>query len=259
MMRDLDRIVAYERACRKARVDPEFARRRLEVLGINNMYGFGSGGGSAASDPYFANVVVLLHFNGADGSTTFTDVKGHTFTGAGNAQIDTGSYAYGGASLQLDGTGDYVTASSSTDWDFGTGDYTIEFWFNGNSFAGQPFVCNTWVSPYPWGVDFTATNVRWSTNATVRIDAAHGISTGQWGHFAVARASSDTRVFIDGVQKGSTVVDSSSIGAQAICIGAKGDTLTFNFNGQVDDLRITKGVARYTTGFSPSGLEFPDS
>ena len=84
--------------------------------------------GVASGDPYFANVVALLHFDGADGSTTFTDVKGHTFTAAGNAQIDTAQSLFGGASLLLDGSGDYIWAADSADWDFGTADFAVELW-----------------------------------------------------------------------------------------------------------------------------------
>ena len=67
----------------------------------------------AVDDGY---TVALLHMDGADTSTTFTDESGKTWTANGNAQIDTAQSVFGGASGLFDGTGDYLSASDHADW-----------------------------------------------------------------------------------------------------------------------------------------------
>jgi len=69
---------------------------------------------------------LLLHMDGADGSTTFTDEAGHTVTANGNAQIDTAQNVFGGASGLFDGSSGYLTVPDSEDWNFGTGDFTFD-------------------------------------------------------------------------------------------------------------------------------------
>ena len=81
-----------------------------------------------SADPYFTNVVALLHMDGADGSTTFTDVKGHAFTAAGSAQIDTAQSKFGGASGLFAGPNDDISTPSSSDFAYGIGDFTWELW-----------------------------------------------------------------------------------------------------------------------------------
>lgn len=78
---------------------------------------------------FYGSVVALLHMNGSDASTTFTDQRGHTFTAAGNAQIDTAQSKFGGASGLFDASGDYISTPDSDEWSFGSGDFTIECWY----------------------------------------------------------------------------------------------------------------------------------
>ncbi|MBL7070810.1 MAG: S8 family serine peptidase [Candidatus Omnitrophica bacterium] len=87
------------------------------------------------SDVTDENTKLLLHSNGTDGSTTFTDSSDsdHTLTANGSAQIDTAEKKFGTASLLLNGTSDYLTAPDSPDWDIFTSnsdDWTIDLWIN---------------------------------------------------------------------------------------------------------------------------------
>ena len=77
--------------------------------------------------------VALLHFNGADASTTFIDESGKTWTASGNAQIDTAQSKFGGASGLFDGTGDSITTPDHADFDVGSGDFTVDFWMRQNT------------------------------------------------------------------------------------------------------------------------------
>lgn len=87
--------------------------------------------------------VALLHMNGADASTTFTDESGKTWTANGNAQIDTAQSVFGGASGLFDGTGDFISSADSNDWQFDGGsnsnEWTADFRirFNGDPGTGN--------------------------------------------------------------------------------------------------------------------------
>ena len=88
----------------------------------------------------------LLHFDGADASTTFTDESGKTFTARGNAQLDTAQQKFGTASGLFDGTGDYIDTPDHADWFLGTGDFTIDFWVRFSDVAVDQGFCAQWAS-----------------------------------------------------------------------------------------------------------------
>ena len=196
---------------------------------------------------------LLLHCDGADTSTTFTDssFSGHTCTPSGNAQMDTAQSKFGGASVLFDGSGDYVTVADSADWDFGTGDFTIDYWVR---FAAL-------------GSDRTAIDVNggdgngiWvqyqnAGNMRARIVGndytfAHSASTDIWYHHAITRSGTNLRMFVGGVQVGTTQTSSDNItgGTIGVLLGRKnggGDQLS----GWLDEVRISKGIARWTSTF----------
>src|SRR5262252_2595002 len=83
---------------------------------------------------------ILLHMDGADATTSFPDdaptTVAHAWTAAGNAQVDTADSKFGGASLLLDGTGDWVTTVDSADYTLGSNDWTVDFWFKTTAAGG---------------------------------------------------------------------------------------------------------------------------
>ena len=206
-------------------------------------------------DPYFANVSLLLRGDGANGSTTILDesYSPKTVTAVGNAQISTAQSKYGGSSILFDGTGDYLTVASNAGFVFGTGDFTVELWIRTADTAGGLVTriaggAGNWdlvlnVSSVYFQSQYNATNL-YNRSATTILD-------NNWHHLAVCRSGTSHRCFFDGVQQGATVTDSnnySGTGDLRIGSDAYGD-----FNGYIDDLRITKGVARYTSNFTPPG------
>jgi hypothetical protein len=229
---------------------------------IINPYVYGTG---AQTDPDFASVVSLLHFDGADASTTFTDVIGKTWTANGNAQLDTAQFKYGTASLLLDGTGDYLLGQSSADWAFGTGDFTVEAWVRFNSIAATQsfFSQRNGAGTTGWTLQWSTTgpNLRFLTLGDSGIYAfSWSPSTNTWYHVEVTRSGTNLRAFINGTQIGTTQTDSSNMASSdALEIGKVGGLGAQYVNGWIDDSRITKGVARHTANFTAPTAAHPNS
>ena len=247
-----------------------------------------TGSEKVTQDTYlYTNTVLLLKGDGTNGSTTILDsskVAGSpkTVTAFGNAQISTAQSKFGGASIAFDGTGDYATVPVSTDFEFGTGDFTVEGWINVSSFAssnsevnfaslgrganggGGPFGLVT----CGWLVRIRSTQFsfyRFDGSTETELLRNFTFSTGVWYHIAVSRIGSSLRLFVDGSQQGAEFTNSilydriGSGGSQDLHIGRVlfgGDT--FFLNGYIDYLRITKGIARYTANFTPPTAAFPD-
>lgn len=232
---------------------------RSEVRAVGSAAGVGAAAAVAFNDPYYANVVALLHFNGTDASTTFTDEKGHTFTPAGNAQIDTAQSKFGGASGLFDGTGDYISTPSSADFAYGTGDFTWEGWIRfATTAADQYFLdhgSNGGMIQYQAGT-LRYYNPTTGTGSALYTPGGGALTAGVWYHIAATRSSGTTRLFVDGVLKASAS-DSHNYGSQTLRFGGYGGG-GYGLNGWLDDARITKGVARYTANFTPPSQEFPN-
>jgi hypothetical protein len=173
----------------------------------------------------------------------------------GNAQISTSVKKYGTGSLAFDGTGDYLKPSTLTDLAFGTGDFTIEFWLYLNTTATEQW-CVAWTGPGTCTIYFNSGTIRWYANGGLRITGA-SLSATTWYHIALTRESGSTKLFVDGTQSGSTYSDTNSYVPTAYTIGAS-TTATAPLNGYIDDLRITKGVARYTANFTPQTSQWQD-
>ena len=185
----------------------------------------------------------------------------------GDAKLSTAVSKFGGSSMSFDGTGDYLISSPNAAVlnTFGTGDFTVEFWMNSVSFANVNnekivFDCRPLSTDglYPC-IYFFSGQIRYFVNSADRITGST-LNTGQWYHVALARSGSSTKLFVDGTQVGSTYTDTNNYlcGANRPIIASRGHTLgEYNYNGYIDDLRITKGYARYTSNFTPPALPFP--
>jgi hypothetical protein len=228
-----------------------------------------------AYDANFDKRKLLLHFDGVDGSTTFTDVTGKTVTAAGNAHIETDQSKFGGASGQFDGTGDYLQVPASADFSFGTGDLTLEAWvyLAGDSasagegrFANIVTVANINTTVY---LGFVILGDGTTTGTGLRlyeglnnVGVNTTITKNTWHHLAVTRSGSTVRFWVDGTQAGTDQTYTRSLGSSSYDLFVGGHTwIDFNYvlNGYIDDLRITKGLAEYTANFTPPTEAFPDS
>lgn len=212
-----------------------------------------SGGGI---DSY---TVLLPHMNGSDGATTFTDSSNSPkpLTAHGDAQIDTAQSKFGDASGLFDGAGDYLTIPDHNDWDFRTGDFTIDFWMRANAFSGDPAIVT--VGNYTTGVSVVHYGeIIVYVKSTSYFNTKHTLSTGVWYHLAVVRTGNTLKVFVNGTQVGSnydvTGRDISGL-TEGVWIGYRPNHNRY-YNGWLDELRISKGIARWTSNFTPPANEY---
>jgi hypothetical protein len=220
------------------------------------------------ADAYIDNVVLLLHCDGTNGSTTFTDssLSAHTVTPSGNASLTTAEKKFGTASGYFDGTGDYLTLDGSSDFAFGTGDFTIETWFRTTDVTASQSIIDFNAlggvnGAYPYlKYDTYQDHFVYNLNGAEQCIGTTTVQNNTWYHVAVCRAGSSTRLYINGTQEGSTYTDSTSllVGSGAPIIGMLSYNSGSLMHGYLDDIRVTKGIARYTTNFIPPTAAFDD-
>ena len=193
---------------------------------------------------------LLLNFN--NGGIVDRDSSNILET-VGNAQLSTAVKKYGSASMYFDGTGDYLTIPTNLGFVFGTGDFTIEAWFYIVSGAvGAIFDTRSGATGITPLLFFSTSQLRYYVNGVDLILSPTTLSTATWYHVALVRSSGSSKMYLNGAQTGSTAVDANNFTlTNTINIGRGNDNANV-FNGYIDDLRITKGFARYTANFSPS-------
>ncbi len=230
-------------------------------------------GGSAGCDSSFSSVVLLLHGDGTDASTTITDSSGsgHTITVNADAQLDTAQKKFGTASILFDGVGDHITTPDSGNWDFGTGDLTIELWVRFNDTTNRQDILGRWNGSATWVGTGIMKNTDHTFNAFFRetqtesppvilLTSTTTASTGTWYHIATTRSGNTWRLFVNGTEEASATSSISVYDAsEGFEIGNHPTNTSLDFDGWIDDLRITKGVARYTGNFTPPTTAFCDN
>jgi hypothetical protein len=216
-----------------------------------------------------AYTVLCLHCDGADGSISFPDastVNPKIVTPVGNAQIDTSQSKFGGASLLLDGSGDYLSIPDSPDWAFGTGDFTIDLWARMNVLGDNEFIAQgagyNFDNDAAWRITEANWNqslyFSWTSNGTTQTQVSKPWTqaVGTWYHIAIVRWGSSLLHFINGQQIGATYnIGTTALydSGQPLLIGCR-DVVTgpwSYFNGWLDEIRISKGIARWATNFTP--------
>ena len=234
---------------------------------LNLYYDAAHADNTAAADPYWTETVLALPMDGAEGSTTFTDLKGKTVTRYGDAKITAAQSVFGGGAAYFDGTGDYLSTPDSTDFALGSDNFTIEVYAYLSSLpsSGQRTIIaqDDIMTTRGWLLicDKDTSNkillaVR-SGGTAYTIKSISAASTGVWQHVAVVRNGTSLALYIDGALQESTNVSTAAFNdvAYNLTIGAylaSGSPGASSYwHGYVDDLRITKGVARYTADFTP--------
>lgn len=207
---------------------------------------------------------LLLHFDGADASTTITDDNSggaaHAWTVGGNAQIN-------GNSLLLDGAGDFVTTPDHADFSLGAGDFTIDCKFDPAGGFGT--------TRYLGGQSNsggTGTTVAWgmycdsSNRIVVRVNNAPSITgttvidTAGEHHVALVRNGDVMHLYLDGIEEGSTALVGTVLNSgNSVSIGRMGDLASSTWFGSIDEFRISIGIARWTSDFTPPTIAYSDT
>jgi hypothetical protein len=220
-------------------------------------------------DPYWGSVVLLLHFDGADGSTTITDSSqaGTVVTVNSDAQIDTAQSKFGGSSLSVNGTYDalyfpglFVPL---------TNDWTVEFWYRS---AGTPETTEARIFQTTDGDLQTAISLVQTSSNTVRLRIDNNLTAGWaytsasititpnvWQHYVVQRRFTlITSLWIDGVNKAQATTNLYDASSSTWVFGGQTTGTSRSVIGHFDEIRITSGVGRYTTGFTVPSAAFPE-
>lgn len=216
---------------------------------------------------------VLLHFDGANGGTTFTDSNAgglaHTWTDALSANaLSTAASKFGPSSLLTSGSGGIVT-NNTADLDLGSSDFTMDCWWNPAGVSGGGFqgICGqqragaslSQIGIYVYRDNsnkiVAATYSGSSTN--ILLTSASSVAGSQWYHIAMVRHGSTAYLFIDGIQaavqtgvSGAVNYDSGGV----FGVGCTGLSVPYSTGKYIDEFRLSVGVARWTSSFSvPTG------
>ena len=224
----------------------------------------GSGGYNATSSTItvptapptaVTNTSLLLNFTNAG---VFDNAAMNNIVTNGNAQINTTIKKYGTGSIRFDGVGDNLTVLPTTDQILRAGPFTIELWVYLSATGVLYGLIAKGSANWQISVN-TANNVVFTYGAST-ITSTGTLAATTWYHLAVVRegiGTNQTKIYINGTNDGTgTVVnDFTQVSDLFIgCLRTGGGVL----NGYLDDIRITKGVARYTANFTPPTAAFPD-
>jgi len=213
--------------------------------------------GTTVGDVYFPRTELLLPFDGSNGATATSDLSdsNHSVTFVGNTQISTAQSKFGGSSCYFDGTGDYLTIPSSSAFAFAAADFTIELWVRRSGTGTYPYLWDMRVGgagaavSYIYLVSDSSYELRYSVNNITKITGSTTVALNTWHHVALVRNSGTTTLYLDGSSEGS-FSDSASYIAAPLRIGDYSSG-SYAFTGYMEDWRITRGLARYTSSFTP--------
>lgn len=215
-----------------------------------------------AADQYWDNVVVLLHFNGVDNGTIFTDETGQVWNPLGGTKTTVDQSALGGSSIFFNGNSSLSSAMSSG-FGYGTGDFTWELFVRFNEVDGNRYIIDHSNGSGNGGtVSYYNGSLRYY-NPTIGIysplyQTQIPLVAHHWYHIAVSRLKGTTTIYIDGIAKASGS-DTHNYDNLQLWLGRYAGGGGAFLDGYIDELRITKGVARYTENFIPPTMEFPSS
>lgn len=223
----------------------------------------------AEKDPYWASVALLLPMNGSNGSTTFVDrsSSNRTMTVYGNSQISTAQSKFGGSSGLFDGTGDYLTQASAAAFAVGSADFTVEAWVYPTLNATRFRMIASTRSDTPgdgWEFGLLADNRLFfygynAGSAPMVVTSSGGVSASVWTHVAAARVGSNLRLFVNGTHDGTDSSLSALTQGSELYVGRIQPATGRDWHGYINDLRITIGVGRYSSSFTPRSAAFPTS
>ena len=224
--------------------------------------------GTTVGEVHFPKNILHLPFDGSNGATSTSDVSNQNNAVTVNgAQISTAQSKFGGSSMLFDGSNDYLSVGGS-EWNsnLNSGDFTVEFWIRFNT-VGTAYIIENYNGSNGWGVALWSggggTNYLdgfWHDGGWKYIQYGVGGSSqyttpsaDTWYHVAFVRNGNDWALYLNGTAEGTRTGLSGSITSSSngsLDIGRRFSD-TYFVDGYIDDLRITKGLARYTSNFTP--------
>jgi hypothetical protein len=208
-------------------------------------------------DPYWNKVATLMHFDGAQGNSVFTDVKGRGVTNSG-VITDLGSPAIAPASAYFNGSSGMSIAQAD---DNQTGDFTVEFFAKWETITNCSLVDSRPLSNNGAFLDFFYYSGSFGIymNSTTQAAAAYAVTLNKTYHVAVSRKSGVVRMFLDGVLL-FTWNYAGVLSMPRFFLGGNGYNQSIEFfKGRMSEFRYTKGVGRYENPFVPVYARFPAS
>lgn len=206
-----------------------------------------------------SGTALLLNFTNAG---VIDNAMQNNLVTVGTSQISTSVFKYGTGSMSFSGTGAWLTAPDRTNLQLSTGDFTIEGWVYINTAGTSYSIISKGAASTGWSVGVTSGNLLQFAYTATSLTGATTLSASTWYYFAVVRSGSGTgnlKIYLNGT------ADATSAGAvtdnfnqtDILYVGAS-RTGTTPLNGYIDELRITKGVARYTANFTSPQQAFPN-
>ena len=221
------------------------------------------------SDPYWSSVVSLLYFNGTNGSTTFTDqVPSTPWTSTNGASISTAQFKFGTSSGSfVHSSSQYIQTPYKSGFTWGSNNFTMEAFVRPTLSFDSSFISQRNTGTNGFSLECRATGAVWfraninGTYSDTRITTSTGVLTANvWTHIALVRNGTSWVIYVGGVSSGtltsSGVLDNNS--NAPVRIGQAMSGTEDNFDGYIGELRLTNGVARYTSNFTPPTLQFPN-
>lgn len=226
------------------------------MLILNELVGFGAGESDGGNDSY---TQLLLHFDGSNGDTTYTDssAAARTVTRLGSSTLSTAQAKFGATSLSVSTDGCSVADAASLEP--GSGDFAIDFWAYPTQTSTQARAIGKLsgsFSPIMVAV-FSGNWIWWASQDGVSFlvnGATIGAATAnQWAHIAITRSGGTLRPFVNGTA-GTTQAITGSLwdNSAAWNIGNNGNVWT----GYIDEVRISIGVPRWTANFTPPTVPY---
>jgi len=234
-----------------------------------------SGNLSYHPDRYFGNVGLLAHMSGTDGGSSFVDSSNSpkTINIYGEVKTLSTKYKYGPTSAYFNGGWNALTLSSSDDFNFGNGDFTIEFWVLVNAYnSNYSRLIQSRDGDLYSGFSITLgtdgnLTVYSSSNGNTWNVLAQGslgiVPLNTWTHIAFARKNGTFLVFVNGnivysQTSSASLYYNAFNGGDTIIIGGQTNGTNRSLNGYIDEVRITKGEGRYSQPFQLNNIPYPD-
>lgn len=220
----------------------------------------GGGGG----DPYWSNVVSLLHFDGTDGSTVITDqISANTWTCNGSVALGTGQAKFGSAALNFPSNSSSNNLKGPSTLSPFAGDFTVEFF-------AYPIANSTLYAACFFGVDSTSgvrgVQIYWQTTNQISVDVTGVVSTitsvgtltlNTWNYIAVSVIGTTAYLILNGTATSGAWVVGAGNPAYKLTFGQHVDGIT-NYKGYIDEFRLTKGLGRYSGNIGVPTAPFPN-